>query len=157
MTAIGHKAGTSHLTGSNNTFIGNYAEASSTTVSNQITLGNFGVSSIRANVQTITSLSDKRDKANIKDLKVGLDFINDLKPVTFDWAARDGSKKGWKAVGFIAQDLDEVQQKYNIEENLDIVLKDNPDKLEAAQGKLIPILVQAIKDLKKEIDELKKS
>ena len=47
--------------------------------------------------------------------------------------------------------------KYNIEENLQIVLKSNPDKLEATQGKLIPILVQAIKDLKKEIDELKKS
>ena len=50
-----------------------------------------------------------------------------------------------------------MQQKYNIEENLQIVLKNNPDKLEATQGKLIPILVQAIKDLKKEIDELKKS
>ena len=37
------------------------------------------------------------------------------------------------------------------------VLKNNPDKLEASQGKLIPILVQAIKDLKKEIDELKKA
>jgi len=68
---------------------------------------------------------------------------------------RDGSRKGRKDVGFIAQDLDEVQQKYNIEENLQLVLKTNPERLEAGQGKLIPILVQAIKDLKKENDNLK--
>ena len=86
---------------------------------------------------------------------MGLDFINDLKPVTFDWTMRDASRKGKKDVGFIAQDLDEVQQKHNIEENLQLVLKSNPDRLEATQGKLIPILVQAIKELKKEIDLLK--
>jgi len=69
---------------------------------------------------------------------------------------RDGSRKGRKDVGFIAQDLDEVQQKYNIEENLQLVLKTNPDRLEAGQGKLIPILVQAIKDLSKKVEELEK-
>ena len=63
-------------------------------------------------------------------------------------------KKGKKDVGFIAQDLDEVQQKYNIEENLQLVLKSNPDRLEATQGKLIPLLVNAIKELTARVEEL---
>ena len=154
---IGNETGKNLTTGTNNIIIGREATSSAAGVNHEITLGNSSISTIRSQVTSITALSDRRDKTNIKDLNVGLDFINDLKPVTFDWDARDGSKKGKKEVGFIAQDLDEVQQKYNIEENLQIVLKSNPDKLEATQGKLIPILVQAIKDLKKEIDELKKS
>ena len=75
------------------------------------------------------------------------------------WFRGELKNNGWVvSIGpQIQYNVSQKQQKYNIEENLDIVLKDNPDKLEAAPGKLIPILVQAIKDLKKEIDELKKS
>jgi trimeric autotransporter adhesin len=154
-TALGRSAGDTITTGSNLTLLGFNAEPSSATATNEITFGDTNVATLRAQVTSITAISDKRDKSNINDLKVGLDFINDLKPVTFDWNMRDGSKKGVKEVGFIAQDLDEAQQKHGIEEYLQIVLKNNPDRLEATQGKLIPILVQAIKDLKKEIDILK--
>ena len=35
-----------------------------------------------------------------------------------------------------------------------IVLKTNPEKLEAAQGKLIPVLVKAIQDQQKHIEKL---
>jgi len=38
---------------------------------------------------------------------------------------------------------------------LNLVLKDNPEKLEATPGNLLPIMVKAIQDLKKENDELK--
>jgi hypothetical protein len=38
---------------------------------------------------------------------------------------------------------------------LDIVLKENLDKLEAAPGKLIPVLVKAIQDLSAEVAILK--
>ncbi|HRN26387.1 MAG TPA: hypothetical protein PLT78_07455, partial [Ignavibacteriaceae bacterium] len=38
---------------------------------------------------------------------------------------------------------------------LNLVLKDNPEKLEATPGNLLPIIVKAIQDLKKENDELK--
>jgi hypothetical protein len=38
---------------------------------------------------------------------------------------------------------------------LDIVLKENLDKLEAAPGKLIPVLVKAIQDLSAEVATLK--
>ena len=156
-TAIGNSAGSSVTSGQNDTLIGQSAAPSSPTVSNEITLGNSSVATLRCNVTSITSLSDARDKKDVEDVNVGLDFINDLRPVKFVWDTRDGAKKDIKEVGFIAQELDEVQQKHGIEDHLQLVLKNNPDKLEASQGKLIPILVQAIKDLKKEIDELKKA
>ena len=154
---MGCLAGSSLSGGSNNTIIGYSAQASSGTVSNEITFGNSSVATLRCNVTSITALSDARDKKDVEDANIGLDFINDLRPVKFVWDTRDGAKKDIKEVGFIAQELDEVQQKHGVEDHLQLVLKNNPDKLEASQGKLIPILVQAIKDLKKEIDELKKA
>jgi len=155
-TFLGCLAGSSLSGGSNNTIIGYSAQASSGTVSNEITLGDSGIATLRCQVTSITALSDARDKKDVEDANIGLDFINDLRPVKFVWDTRDGAKKDIKEVGFIAQELDEVQQKHGIEDHLQLVLKNNPDKLEASQGKLIPILVQAIKDLKKELDELKK-
>jgi len=154
---IGRSAATSLSTGDNNIVIGTQAQNSSATVSNEITLGNSSISTLRCNQTSISALSDARDKKDVEDANIGLDFINDLRPVKFVWDTRDGARKDIKEVGFIAQDLDEVQQKHGVEDYLQLVLKNNPDKLEAAPGKLIPILVQAIKDLKKEIDELKKA
>tara|TARA_R100000900_G_scaffold125384_1_gene99941 strand:- start:3975 stop:5930 length:1956 start_codon:yes stop_codon:yes gene_type:complete len=156
-TAVGQSAGSNIGTGTNNSCFGNNADPSSSGVSNEITLGNSSVSTLRCQVTSITALSDARDKKDVEDANIGLDFINDLRPVKFVWDTRDGAKKDIKEVGFIAQELDEVQQKHGVEDHLQLVLKNNPDKLEASPGKLIPILVQAIKDLKKEIDELKKA
>ena len=55
--------------------------------------------------------------------------------------------------GFIAQELDEVQCGEKVEW-LNLVLKDNPDKWEATYGNLLPVMVKAIQELKKENDEL---
>ena len=38
---------------------------------------------------------------------------------------------------------------------LNLVLKDNPEKLEATPGNLLPVMVKAIQELKAENDELK--
>ena len=35
-------------------------------------------------------------------------------------------------------------------------MDENPERLEASYGKLVPILVKAIQELKQEIEELKK-
>lgn len=156
-TGIGDRAGDNIGGGSNNTCIGHDSDPSTNGANNEITLGDSSISTLRCNTTSITSLSDARDKKDVEDANIGLDFINDLRPVKFVWDTRDGAKKDIKEVGFIAQELDEVQQKHGVEDHLQLVLKNNPDKLEASQGKLIPILVQAIKDLKKELDELKKA
>ncbi len=56
--------------------------------------------------------------------------------------------------GFIAQELDELQQSADAEW-LNLVLKDNPEKWEATYGNLLPVMVKAIQELKSENDELK--
>jgi hypothetical protein len=40
-------------------------------------------------------------------------------------------------------------------DQLQLTYRDNPDQLEATQGRLIPILVKAIQDLAAQVDELK--
>ena len=94
------------------------------------------------------------DKKDIEELPVGLDFINDLKPVKFVWDMRDGAKKGIQEIGFVAQDLDESQINAGAEDYLNLVLKNNPDKLEASYGKLVPILVKALQELSDQNDAL---
>lgn len=147
---IGYAAAELQTSGNNNITIGKDSANSTTTVSNEITLGNSSHTVIRAAVTTITSLSDARDKKNIEESTYGLDFVDSLKPVTFEWNTRDGAKKGVKDLGFIAQDLKEVDDEY-----LGLVYSENPDKLEASYGRLIPVLVKAIQELSQEIKQLK--
>lgn len=148
--AVGYQAGTAITTGSNNIVIGYQAAASAVDVSNEITLGDANIATLRCQVQTISALSDSRDKTNIQPSTYGLDLISQLHPVTFDWNMRDGAKVGQKDLGFIAQELQEVD-----DENLQLVYDNNPDRLEASYGRLIPVLVQAIKELKAEVELLK--
>jgi hypothetical protein len=168
-TMIGNGAGTTITTGTSNTFIGSStpfvigsitgtnniaigqsAPLSSNTVSNEIVLGNGGTGVFRCAVTSITSLSDARDKKNIEESKYGLDLVESLKPVTFEWETRDGAKKDIKDLGFIAQDLKEVDDDY-----LGLVYDENPEKLEASYGRLIPVLVKAIQELSEEVKQLK--
>ena len=154
-TAIGGSAGSTLTTGWYNTILGYGAEPSSVTVTGEVVLGDSNVSTLRCNTQTISALSDGRDKTDVEDLSLGLDFIDSLRPVKFKWETRDGSAKdGSYEAGFIAQDLQAAQSESDAD-YLNMVLDTNPDRLEAAYGKLIPVLVQAVKDLKAEIETLK--
>ena len=86
------------------------------------------------------------------DLPIGLNFLNTLRPVKFKWETRDGNVKDGKIrAGFIAQELQSAQKDYDY---LDLVMDNNPDKLEAKQEHLIPVLVQAIKELSAKVDKL---
>ena len=145
-TAIGSGAGYANTTGSNNTFIGRDAAGSSVTASNTMTLGNSFITTLRAQVTSITSLSDQRDKTDISTISEGLDFLKQLKPVSFTWNTRDKAKVGIKSAGFIAQDLLALQQKSAIGDNLDLVSQGNPDKLEARYSNLLPVIVKAIQE-----------
>ena len=82
---------------------------------------------------------------DIVDLPVGLNFINTLIPRQFKWQTRDGNiKDGLYRAGFIAQELQEAQKDSDY---LDLVLDKNPERLEAKQEHLIPVLVKAIQEL----------
>jgi hypothetical protein len=154
-TIIGHLSQPLSTGLQNCTVIGYAAEASITNATNEITLGNSSITALRCNVTSISSLSDARDKANIEPISNASAFIKDLKPVKFDWNRRDGVKAKKHDLGFLAQDLDEAQSKHGIQEHLDIVYKSNPEALEASYGKLLPILVQALKEQQEEIEKLK--
>ena len=143
------------LSGSNNTLIGKSASPSSASVNNEMTLGHSGLNTLRCNQTSITSLSDGRDKINIAELGEGLDFVTRLKPVKFEWKTRDGNiKDGTYEAGFIAQDLQQLQKDTDTD-YLKLVMDSNPDRLEASYGKLVPILVRAIQELKSEVEQLK--
>lgn len=142
--------------GSNNTLIGANATPLTQTQSNHITLGNSSIAALRCAVTTITSLSDERDKTNIQDSPYGLNFINELRPVTFEWDMRDeDGKHGDKDLGFIAQELIAVEDAFDAHDSLALTLRDNPDRLEASPSRLVPVLVKAIQELSTMVSELK--
>jgi hypothetical protein len=154
-TLIGTNANGSVVNGDNNTVIGSGASSASG-ASNSVTLGNSSITVVRAQVTTITGLSDARDKTDITALPVGLDFINTLNPVKFTWQMREPNevKDGTSEAGFIAQELKEAQDAANAD-YLDLVYDQDPERLEASAGKLLPVLVKAIQELSAEVQELK--
>ena len=141
------------VTGTNSTVIG---ASASGTANNQITLGNSSITSLRCAVQTISALSDARDKTDIDDLGLGIHFIDKLRPVSFTWQTREGidTRDGTRDCGFLAQDLLEAQSDDDAE-FLNLVLQANPDRLEASYGRLMPVVVQALKDVSAELKTIK--
>ena len=153
--------GNTLTTGVNNMCIGFGADVSSATVNNEITLGNGSVTELRCADTSITSLSDARDKTDVIDLPWGLDFVDSLRPVQFTWDRRvltpedeNWAMNGKKRTGFLAQEL-QTAMTDNANDVLDLVYESNPDRLEVKMGKLVPMLTQAIKELKAEVDTLK--
>ena len=152
---LGYGAAQNATTGQNNVTIGYGASSPSNTSSHNVTLGNSSTAALRCQVTSITALSDQRDKTDIVDLPDGLDFVNKLRPVKFKWNIRNAMEnnphQGTVKAGFIAQDFVTAQAG---SEYLDLVMDENPEKLEARQGNLIPVLVQAIKELSAKVTAL---
>lgn len=162
--AIGVNAGLENTTGSGNVFLGAGASPVSASVSNVITLGSSSIATLRCQQTSITALSDERDKTDIINIPYGLDFVKDLRPVVFKWDTRpqynqdgeviENANNGKLEAGFIAQELLATENKLNTKEWSKIVYEENPDRLEAAPGKLLPILVKAIQELSEQIESL---
>jgi hypothetical protein len=154
-TAVGSNAGALLTTGTNNLILGYNAEASAVGVDNEITLGNSSIATLRCQVTTITALSDARDKKDVQDIPLGVSFIQRLHPVSFVWNTRDGGKVDVPEFGFIAQELRQAQADHGV--TLPGLVHDiNPERLEAAPGTLIPVLVKAVQELQAQIDDLKR-
>ena len=166
-TAIGSGAGFTNSTGSNNTYIGRQADCSApgslsnstaigygaiVTASDQIQLGNSSIGSLRCQV-VLTVVSDARDKTNFVPLDAGLNFINELKPIRFDWNQRGGGLEGRKDIGFTAQELLLAQEKTKISIP-NLVDESNPDKYHVMYTQLIPILVKSVQEMSSTITRL---
>lgn len=100
-----------------------------------------------------TNSSDKRLKKEIKPFNAK-QIIDKLKPVEFEWNKKANKynsnlELNKKNYGLIAQDSD------NIIDNLVFDLPDGKGYKGVRYEKLIPILLQAVKEQQKEIDELK--
>lgn len=99
--------------------------------------------------------SDSRLKENINDLNGALDNLDKIRGVEYDWTdeyleSRGGEDETFARkhdVGVIAQELQEV---------LPEAVSERPDGyLGVRYEKIVPLLVQAIKELKSEVTELK--
>ena len=64
-----------------------------------------------------------------------------------------GVKQGKKAVGFIAQELQEAMPNGE-NEILDLVYDINENRIEAKYGNLVPILVKAVQELSAKVKML---
>ena len=92
--------------------------------------------------------SDKRLKENIKPIESALEKAIKLQGVTFDWKKSDSELNIKEDIGFIAQDVQKVVP--------ELVRENENGMLSMRHQGIAPILLEAIKELKNEIEELKK-
>jgi hypothetical protein len=153
---VGHSAGL-HLTSGNNCVLIGYASGTGlspltvTTQSNKIILGNSAHDAAYVNVSwTVTS--DVRDK-DVKEKEVpGLQFVKQINPITFQYKNRETNEitSDITRYGVSAQNILELEGKDSI-----IVDSTVPEKLKVTETMLIPVLINAVKELSAEIELLK--
>jgi hypothetical protein len=99
-----------------------------------------------------TVTSDARDKMNFNSVPHGLDFVSKLEPISFQFkkSREEEIPHGNVRYGFKAQDILALEG-----DNPIIIDNENPDNLKYQGEALVPVLVNAIKELKAEIDLLK--
>lgn len=188
-TSIGAQAGTNQM-GNYATFLGFAAGYSATPVyygnitclgvgsqvtgSNQLQLGDSSITSYAYGA--VQDRSDARDKANIQDTQLGLNFIMKLRPRQFNWDYRqdyvklnedgsltelpkDGSKQRKRFHdGLIAQEVKAVLDEMGVDWGgyQDHTVNGGEDVLSIGYTELIGPLVKAIQELKAEVDALKR-
>jgi hypothetical protein len=169
--AVGMNAGCSNTTGNGNTFVGVGAGVNSTTgyqnhvfgvsagsdavknittENHQIVIGNNG--STHAYIKIAwTVTSDERDKMEFKSVPHGLDFVNKLEPVAFKFRKDRNSEipTGDVRYGFKAQDILALEG-----DNPVIIDNHDSENLKYKGEALVPVLVNAIKELNNKIEEL---
>lgn len=156
--AVGYKSLQNLTTGAGNTMIapinsaGTYAPPfNPVTESNRLILGSTGVTNAYVQVAW-TVVSDARDKTNFAPVPYGLDFVSKLEPTSYQFTvSRENPVPiGIVRYGFKAQDIMALEG-----DNPVIIDAEDPEKLKINSDSLIPVLVNAIKELKAELDSLK--
>ena len=107
-----------------------------------------GTLTVAGDVIAYGSPSDKRLKENIKPIESALDKVSKLQGVTFNWKESGSILELKEDVGFIAQDVQKVMP--------ELVRENKDGMLSMRHQGIAPILLEAIKELKAEIEELKK-
>jgi len=130
-------------------FVGKGTDSTSKTTGTLIVSGGLGVlNTINAGGDVVAfASSDERLKDNIKPIENPLDIISKISGNTFDWNSEKQDIYNGKDYGVIAQEIKEVMPE----------LVDTRDSgyLAVKYDKIVPLLIESIKELKKEIEELK--
>jgi hypothetical protein len=153
--AIGVSSANGLSIGTSNVVIGTAANTSSGSVNNEVTIHD-GVNFARFQgaATSWSFVSDARDKRNVEDLALGLEFIESLQPRKFEWSHRHTDiEHGKPATGFIAQEVLEAVEASDAH-YANLVDTNNPDQYTLAQANLVPILVNAVKELSQQVKEL---
>ena len=174
-TSIGYQAGTG-FTGNSNTFLGSLAgvqtvaytnctllgNGTAVTGSNQVQLGDSATTTYAYGA--VQNRSDARDKTDIRDTQLGLDFINALRPVDFRWDYRadyDGEKDGSKARsrfhhGLIAQEVKSACDAAGVDFGgyQDHTISGGADVLSIGYDEMIAPLIKAVQELTARVAEL---
>jgi len=95
--------------------------------------------------------SDERLKTNIKDTKYGLEDVLKMRGVEFNWREKLNGKYD---IGFIAQEVKEIVPELVSEVD---GLNGEDSHLAVDYTKVVPILVESIKELKEELDVIRNS
>lgn len=166
-TAMGYNAGRYMVDGStganvsNSTCIGYNSRVSG---SNEIQLGDGNATPYAYNALQIRS--DRRDKCDIVDNPLGLDFINALRPVQYKTNFRDlyedfdNSTEEFKGNrlhnGFIAQEVKKVADDFGIDfaGYQDHTINGGSDVKSLSYTELIAPMVKAIQELSNKVNEL---
>ena len=120
-----------------------------TTETDRIVMGND--SHICAQIKIAwTVTSDCRDKACLKDVPHGLDFVRALKPVEYQF--KKGGREstvtdGKRRYGFLAQDILPLEGEDPV-----VISTENPGKLQYTEAHMTPILVKAVQELASKIE-----
>jgi len=183
---IGNEAGfdtTNLVSGSANILIGDECRTSATDSGSQIVMGTsvtsagannftFGAGATDSNIAfggtSVSAPSDVRLKEDIQDATVGLGFINDLRPVTFQWKQEQDVPEEMNAYvagstkrvmnekhnhGFIAQEVKTVIDNHDIKDGFDMWTEDESDgRQRLGDASLMPIMVKAMQELSTKLD-----
>ena len=132
-------------------------------VSNKVAIYNGTVNANFSGSDTSwTFSSDARDKTDIVNLDLGLDFIKKIQPRKFRWDYRnkkrfpvDSAEKPEMLIkaGFIAQELEAILTETNATYT-GIVNQDDPNNLTVGATGLIPMMINAIKELSTKVAAL---
>ena len=184
---IGAYAGNTITTGSENTILGHDCDVASDDNTNNVVIGHDLTATDKDNAVFIGNntnhiendfnadatwnySSDERQKKDIKDDTLGLDFINDLRPVTYkhkspsefpkEWKAYDANDKramgGDKTIhGLIAQEVKQALDNQGVDTFGGWSVGDDGRQRISAEKMVMP-LIKAVQELSAEVKSLKK-
>ena len=106
-----------------------------------------GTLNVTGDIAAFYTPSDRNWKDNITPIPNALSKVLSISGNTFDW--NEKSKQFGKDAGVIAQEIQQVLP--------EAVIEREDEHLSVSYTKIVPLLIEAIKELKAEVDELKAS